>query len=484
MPDQYTFDIDLITMVYGGDAMGRLPDGRAVFVPYGLPGERVRVRLTEQKKSFARAKLLEVLQPSPERITPACASYAACGGCHYMHMAYETQLRYKTAILTDQLTRIAGIQNPPVAPIRPSPQEWHYRNTVQFHLTPSGKLGFQEPGSHSVVPIEECPLCVPAIDEVWPLLDFADENGQAVPGLERIQLRAGAEDDMLLVMESNDPVPPEFTIDLPINAVFVGPGGFEENAPLVLSGDQYIVMEALGRSFRVSAGSFFQVNIGQAENMVRYLLGQLPADNNPFLLEVYAGVGLFSAFLAPKTDRVIAIESAPSAVEDFAVNLDEFDHVELYDAPAEFTGDISLLTTVCSRAETDSRRCEFAGARVSQRGRRPVFCGPREGSKNLGRRWQGIHRLRGKLGTVDPRSRSGRCCDRSARGGNARLKFWNSESAGSGDGGIDLRMDALDRKSADGEQRHGSNHVVHSSRTRFHRARQDHQVRRMLSRPC
>ncbi len=335
MPDQYTFDIDLITMVYGGDAMGRLPDGRAVFVPYGLPGERVRVRLTEQKKSFARAKLLEVLQPSPERITPACASYAACGGCHYMHMAYETQLRYKTAILTDQLTRIAGIQNPPVAPIRPSPQEWHYRNTVQFHLTPSGKLGFQEPGSHSVVPIEECPLCVPAIDEVWPLLDFADENGQAVPGLERIQLRAGAEDDMLLVMESNDPVPPEFTIDLPINAVFVGPGGFEENAPLVLSGDQYIVMEALGRSFRVSAGSFFQVNIGQAENMVRYLLGQLPADNNPFLLEVYAGVGLFSAFLAPKTDRVIAIESAPSAVEDFAVNLDEFDHVELYDAPAE-----------------------------------------------------------------------------------------------------------------------------------------------------
>ncbi len=86
MPDPDTFDIDILTLVYGGDAMGRLPDGRAVFVPYALPGERVRVRLVEQKKGFARARLVEILQPSPERIEPRCENYAACGGCHYMHM--------------------------------------------------------------------------------------------------------------------------------------------------------------------------------------------------------------------------------------------------------------------------------------------------------------------------------------------------------------------------------------------------------------
>ena len=347
MTQNNQFDIDILTLVYGGDAMGRLPDGRAVFVPYALPGERVRVRLTEQKKGFARAALVELLQASPDRILPppvvdaaAAAAQAACGGCHYMHMTYEAQLRYKTAILRDQLQRIAGIAEPPVAPTLPSPGEWRYRNTAQFHLAPDGRLGFQEPGTHSVVPVTDCVLCEPVINEVLPQLDFSGEDGRTVPELDRVQIRAGAGGDLMLVLESNDPVPPEFSVDLPINAVFVGPGGFEENAPLVLSGDEYIVMEALERPFRVSAGSFFQVNTAQAENMVRYLLDHLPLRPDATLLEVYAGVGLFSAFLAPRVGRLIAVESSPSAVQDFAVNLDEIngaesENVELYDGLAE-----------------------------------------------------------------------------------------------------------------------------------------------------
>lgn len=333
--DPTLYDIDILTLVYGGDAMGRLPDGRAVFVPYALPGERVRVRLTGGKKGFARASLVEVLSPSPDRIPPCCENFAACGGCHYMHMTYPAQLRHKTAILRDQLQRIAGIPEPPVDPIVPSPREWGYRNTVQFHLAPDGRLGFQEPGSHLVVPVESCPLCEPAIEEVLPLLDFTGEDGRAVPGLERIQVRAGAGDDMMLVLESAGTVPPEFSVELPLSAVFVGPGGFEENAGLVLAGDEALVMEALGRPFRVSAGSFFQVNTGQAENMLRALLDNLPLGPQSSLLEVYAGVGMFSAFLAPRAAELAAVESAPSAVEDFAANLDAFDNVSLYDGLAE-----------------------------------------------------------------------------------------------------------------------------------------------------
>ncbi len=335
MSNSEQYDIDILTLLYGGDAMGRLPDGRAVFVPYAIPGERVRVRLAEQKKNFARAALVEVLQPSQERVQPPCAHYAACGGCHYMHSAYPAQLRYKTAILRDQLLRIAGIEAPPVADMRPSPREWRYRNTVQFHLTPQGQLGFQEPGSHVVVPVEQCLLCEPAIDEIWPQLDFRDPEQGAVPGLERVQLRAGGGEEILMVIESSDPVPPEFSVDLPISAVFVGPGGFEQNAPLVLAGDDYLVMEAVGRAFRVSAGSFFQVNTAQAENMLRYLLDTLPLRPDAALLEVYAGVGLFSAFLAPRVARLVVVESAPSAVEDFADNLDDYDNVDLYAGPAE-----------------------------------------------------------------------------------------------------------------------------------------------------
>lgn len=335
MPDPQLYEVEIQTLVYGGDAMGRLPDGRAVFVPYALPGEQVRLRLTDQKRNFARGELVEVITPAPERTQPCCGATTACGGCHYAHMTYAAQLRYKTAILRDQFQRIAGIADPPVADIVPSPQEWRYRNTVQFHLAPDGKLGFLAPASHTVIPVEDCPLCVPAITEMLPQLDFSDPDGGAPPGLERIELRAGAGDEIMLVLDSNSPIPPEFTVDLPINAVFVGPGGFEENAPLVLSGDEYIVFEAAGRAFRVSAGSFFQVNLPQAENMLRYLLDHLPLKPDTQLLEVYAGVGLFSAFLAPKVARLAAVESAPSAVDDFAANLDEFDNVEVYNGLAE-----------------------------------------------------------------------------------------------------------------------------------------------------
>lgn len=333
MTDDRVFEVEFQNLVYGGDAIGRLPDGRAVFVPRVLPGERAVVRLTEQKKGFARGVLVELLQASPDRVDPA----PNCPGCHYAHMTYPAQLRYKTAILSDQLRRIAGIPNPPVVPIVPSPLEWRYRNTVQFHLTSDGRLGFQEQGSHRVTPVDDCLLCEPAIQDVLPMLDFSSElQGGRLPspGLERIQLRAGA-DDILLVLESSDPVAPAFSVDFPISAVFVGPNGFDENPPMVLSGSDMLVMEVLGRAFRVSAGSFFQVNTAQAEQMLRYLLDHLPLTPSAALLEVYAGVGMFSAFLASRVAQLTAVESSPSAVDDFAANLDEFDNVALYAGLAE-----------------------------------------------------------------------------------------------------------------------------------------------------
>jgi 23S rRNA (uracil1939-C5)-methyltransferase len=110
------YDLTLTTLTYGGEAMGRLPDNRAVFVPFGLPGERVRIRLTDEKRGFARGELVEVLEPSPERIAPRCAHFGICGGCHYQHLPYEAQLKAKAEILRDQLTRIGKLANPPVKP--------------------------------------------------------------------------------------------------------------------------------------------------------------------------------------------------------------------------------------------------------------------------------------------------------------------------------------------------------------------------------
>ncbi len=319
------FEVELTTLVYGGDAMGRLPDGRAVFVPFALPGEKVRLHLIEQKRNFARAELLEVIEPSPHRIEPRCLHFGICGGCDYQQLSYEDQLEVKTGILRDQLQRIAGIENPPLKPMVPSPSPWYYRNTIQFHLTPDGKLGYFESDIPRVFGISECHLPEAAINDIWPRLEV-----ETLPGLERIELRADSSGEVLMVLESATPETPEFEVDLPLSAVHVSPEGL-----VVMAGDDHVIQEVLGRPFYVSAPSFFQVNTPMAAAMVQHLLDNLALTPQTVLMDLYAGVGLFSAFLAGKVGRVVAVEVSPYAVQDFATNLQEFDNVEIYEGPAE-----------------------------------------------------------------------------------------------------------------------------------------------------
>ncbi len=328
MTSSLTLKLNIHT--YGGESMGRLPDGRAVFVPFALPGETVRISLVEEKKGFARADLLEILVPSPRRISPRCAHYQVCGGCQYQHLAYTDQILAKTDILRDQLIRIGKLPDPPLKPLAPSPAPFNYRNHVQFHLDSQGRLGFKAAGSSQVIAIRECHLPSDALNQVWPLLDF-----EALPGLERVGLRLGAEEEIHLILESQDPSPPEFSIeDLSLSAVHLSPAGV-----VVLAGSEALVMEVRGRYFQVSAGSFFQVNTPMAaalvEGLVNGLSETIALDSTSTILDVYSGVGLFSAFLAPLVGRLVAVEASASAVEDFTVNLDEFDNVEIYEAPAE-----------------------------------------------------------------------------------------------------------------------------------------------------
>lgn len=313
------------TLTYGGDAMARLADGRAVFVPFALPGEHVRIRLTEEKRGFARAELVEILEASPHRISPRCIHFGVCGGCHYQHLAYADQLKAKTEILRDQLVRIGKIEDPPVRETVASPSPWNYRNHVQFHLTDDGKLGYVTAQNPSVFPIVECHLPEGPINSFWPELTFEPDTA-----ISRVSVRTGKADDLILILESEFPEPPELEIEADVSVAHV----YAENT-VVIAGNDHTTLSVLNRDFRVSASSFFQVNTAMAEKMVNHLLARLPLTQSPTLLDIYCGAGLFSAFLAPKCGRVIGIESSPSACEDFVFNLDEFDHVELYEGSAE-----------------------------------------------------------------------------------------------------------------------------------------------------
>lgn len=341
-----TYQVTMEKMVYGGDCMGHLPDGRAIFVPFVLPGEQVMVEIVEDKKRFAKGRPVQVIQASPDRIEPRCGHFGICGGCQYQNLDYAKQLEAKQAIMLDQLQRLGGIEAPPLQPIVPSPSPWNYRNYVQFHLGQQGELGYVAADGEHLLPISECHLPQDAINALWPQIELGEESG-----VYRLGVRQDSFDEIMLIMEGEDPKPPEYSEDIPVSAVYT-----PADARLtVLAGEDYLVFKLLGRHFQVSARSFFQVNTPIAEKMVQHLLEHLDFSGSPTVVELYAGAGLFSAFLAPRVGQLIAVESAGSSCHDFAVNLDEFDNVALYEAEAEealpaIEGPVDLLVMDPPRA--------------------------------------------------------------------------------------------------------------------------------------
>ncbi len=326
-----TFDVRVDNLAYGGEAIGRLPDGRVVFVPYAIPGELVRLSINEDKPQHARGNLVEVLEASTERVIPRCQHFGTCGGCHYQHMNYPAQVKAKAAILREQLERIGGLRDFPPVEIMAAPNEWNYRNSIQFHLTREVKLGFQRANTNQTFAIHECHLPEEAINRIWPQIEVEPMADLEHIDLRRISLRAGADEEMILILESSSPQAMEFSIEgLPLSIVQLGAYG-----RIILAGSDYVVMEMLGRQFKVSADSFFQVNRLQAQVMVTHSVEHLPISSDSTVVDAFCGVGLFSAFLAPRVKRLVGIEIATEACEDFAANLDEFDHVELYEDTVE-----------------------------------------------------------------------------------------------------------------------------------------------------
>jgi len=313
-------ELELLDFTFGGDAFGRLADGKPVFVPFGLPGERVRVQIPQEKPDYCLGRLVEIITPSPRRIDARCPHFTDCGGCHYQHLAYEHQLEVKHKIVTDQMRRIGKITEPAVNPVVPSPDQWNYRNTMQFHLSPGGKPGFKDTTGEVVVEIRECHLPVAEISDVWPNLEIDPRVG-----VKRIMLRAGSDGEMMVGLEGELDTPPELTLDMPLSMHYLGRG-----QDFLLAGDAYSMMTVNGIDFAVSPRSFFQVNLPQAEAMVKYLLANCGATPESTVLDLYCGVGLFSAFLAPLVKELVGVELSESACNDFAVNLDVYENVSLY----------------------------------------------------------------------------------------------------------------------------------------------------------
>lgn len=324
MSDKITLKME--KPVFGGDCLSRLPDGRAIFIPFTLPGETVRVDITEEKKRFARGKLIDIINSSPDRITPRCVHFGECGGCQYQHLDYAKQLTLKEILLKDQFQRIGKIDNAPIQSIKPSPHPFNYRNHVQFHLSRDGELGYIHADNKHLLPVNECHLPQDAINTLWPLINLEPNSG-----IYRMGIRQDSYNDLMVILEGEEPKPSEFSMDIPVSVVYTPP----DSRLTIMAGDDHLNFSLLDHPFQVSARSFFQVNTPIAETMVQFLLDHLTLNNSMNVLELFSGVGLFSAFIAREVDYLTAVESSGSACHDFTINLAEYENVSLYEATAE-----------------------------------------------------------------------------------------------------------------------------------------------------
>lgn len=336
-----SIDVELTDLAYGGDAVGRY-EGRVLFVPGGIPGERVRVEIVEERRGHARAELLEIVRPAPERIDAAYPLLTE-SGCQWQHIAYPAQLTWKAHIVRQLLVRIGKQPDAIVHPTIGMPAEmspWHYRNIALFSVGAAGEIGFKLTESHDIQDLEDCALLHPALDQVyqrvrWKLKDyFGEQVGEMVQGF-TLRGAVGAVSNSLAAVPAAKAVPTLLVVHARPGSMIEDPQQLAQElmtiAPgivgviiervggrygRVVVGQEFLTDVILGRKFRVSADSFFQVNLIQAATLVERAITLLELQRNDVVLDGYSGVGLFSAFLAPRVARVIAIESQPSAVMD------------------------------------------------------------------------------------------------------------------------------------------------------------------------
>ena len=272
----YLHEVVVEKLVPGGDGLARL-EGRAVFIPFAAVGDRLRIELTAEKRDFARARILKVLTPSAQRVTPACPFFGECGGCNLQHLSYQEQLKQKLRMAREALERTAKlpVSDLPVESSIVACLPYGYRNRVQLHRDGRGRIGFMRRASNSLVEVAHCPVCVEGINRFLA-----------------------------------DPVPP------------AGAGRFQ----VFSTGDQCVVegreeavrLSLLGRRISFRLSGFFQSNLSILPALIGEVTGGLSGER---LLDLYGGVGLFACFLRDSFHQVAVVEQNASALSMAEENL-------------------------------------------------------------------------------------------------------------------------------------------------------------------
>lgn len=290
-------ELDVGNVAHGGHCVARAPEGYVVFVRHALPGERVRAVVTEQRKGFVRADAVEILTPSPHRVRPPCpwAGPNRCGGCDFQHATPAYQRELKACVVREQLERLAGLTPAEIEDLdvrvralpdtEGQPEGLGWRTRVQYTVDAENRPGLLQHRSHEVVPVAECVIAHPAV-RAAPVL------GKTWPDLEHLEVIAGASGEVTVL------------------------GAASRGLPMLVSGPARVQERAVGRDWSVPAESFWQVHPAAADTLAATVVELLDPRPGERAWDLYGGVGLFAAALAPRLDgtgRLTVIEADAKA---------------------------------------------------------------------------------------------------------------------------------------------------------------------------
>ncbi len=328
-------------MVQGGDGFARLPDGRACFVQGGLPGELCTVELLQDKKDFARGRVVSVLEKCPDRVQPKCPLYGRCGGCSLQHLESERQALYSERVERENFRRLARMELPENFKIHTGPA-WGYRNRARVVISASrdGKVryGFRMQKSNGIISFDKCPVLTPALNE------FLKANASRIYGeFVRNYESEKSTNRSLNRRGSHKPK----TVELDVNLFDNGKGeasyyykgmpasDFEKNA--------VSVVEIAGKNIRSDASVFFQSNLALLPELVLAVQNAVDEGiangeaSDAWLIDLFSGVGFFAALLKDRFKKITTVERDEGCLKHADVNLDENTNklIENISAPAE-----------------------------------------------------------------------------------------------------------------------------------------------------
>ena len=323
----------------GGMGVARI-DGRVVFVHGALRGEKCRVLILKTLKSVAFAKVLEVIEPSSERITPDCPYFPRCGGCTYRHIRYEEELRLKKQRVQDNLSRIGG-SDVTVEEILGARDTLRYRNKAQYPVSKDGAVGFYRARTHEVIECEHCLLVKPEADAAAEALreymqscrvaGYDEKTGRGL--VRHLYVRSNAAGESLVcVLVNGDKLPKEDRLVTLLRdacpkctGIVLGTNTKKGN---VILGDRYRTLwgsdrledTLCGKTFRLSVPSFYQVNRIQAERLYAKAIEFAGLTGQETVLDLYCGAGTITLALSDHAKKVLGAEIVPEAIDDAREN--------------------------------------------------------------------------------------------------------------------------------------------------------------------